>query len=258
MYKREILWLLLLFLVIAQPGWSQGISEFGGSHAVAAGLGAGMATSMNHGKMVHRSYQAILEAQKAAIAQTQAIEQYMKLGYQLEAQKRWAEAERSFRYALQVISRRDGPGSFKSVPTLEHLSKVSKEEKKLDQAISFQQTALLLTKAQSIPNQNSVLNSQLNLGNLYIQKQDYARAEPVLKDSVDMYKAQPSLLCQKRRATFNSYAKVLRQLHKDADAKAIEAEAESKQITTPQNADSGSSPTQTAPERNQGSKGEQH
>ena len=269
MYKEETLWLLLAFALFEQPGWSQGISEFGGTHAAAAGLGAGMAASMHHGKVVQRSYKAMLEAQRAAMVQSQVIEQYMKVGCQLESQKRWADAERSFRYALQMISRRDGPGSFKSVPTLEHLVSVSKAEKKLDQAISFQETALLLTKAQPTPNQQSVLNAQLNLGNLFVQKQDYSSAEPVFRDSVNLYNSQPSLPSQKRHAIYQTYAKVLRKLHKDTDADAIEAEAdiataqenpastERKEIIPPQkNADSPSTPAQTAPGLNQETKRE--
>jgi uncharacterized protein HemY len=212
MYKREMLWLLLLFLLIEQPGWA-------GCCRVVRCCGQ----PLNHGKLTQRSYKFLLESQKATVLQTQAIEQYTKLGCQLETKKRWADAERSFRYVLQVVSRRDGPGSFKSVPALEHLATVSKAQNKLDQAISFQETALLLTKAQRTPNQQAVLNSQLSLGDLFLQKQDYSDAEPVLRDSVAMYNAQPSLPCQKRHVTYQRYAKVLRQLHKDSDADAIEA-----------------------------------
>jgi len=220
---------------------------------------------MGHGKLEQRSYSAVLEGKQRTKIQTQAIEQYTKLGCQLESKKRWEEAERSFRYVLQIVSRRDGPGSFKSMPALEHLVTVSKAQNKIDRAISFQKTVLLLTKVRPTPNQQAILNAQLTLADLYINKRDYSNAELVLSDSIDIYKAHPSLQNQQRRITYLCYAKVLNLLHKDSEADAIEAAAninnsqpiiqktaESTQSISAIQADGSSSPTQIAPKIDQG------
>ena len=86
-----------------------------------------------------------------------------------------------------------------------------------------------------------------------------------------MYKSQPSLPSQKRHSTYQHYAKVLRQLHTDSDADAIELaantndsqpatgkSAESKQINLPQDADRPSLPAQTAPVLKPVTREEQH
>lgn len=117
----------------------------------------------------------------------------------------------------------DGPGSFKSVPALEHLAVVSELQNKLDQAISFQDTALRLTQAQPNINGQKILNAQLTLADLLVEKKDYSNAESVLSDSVAMCNTQVSIPNEKRATTFKRYAIVLRQLHKDSEADAIEA-----------------------------------
>jgi hypothetical protein len=200
------------------------MAEFGGTHAMSAGLGAGLAASLgNHSKVVSRSYQSVVKAQQGALAQTKAIEQYMKFGCQLEAQKKWADAERSFKYVLQVVSRRDGPGSVKSVPALEHLVSVTKAQNKLDDAINFQETVLAFKKAESTPNPNEVVKAQSSLSNLLEQNNDYRDAASVLRQSVSYYNSHPFLPAKDKRATRSSYAKVLRKLHKDEEAELIEA-----------------------------------
>ncbi len=211
MYKQKIVW-LLLFLLVAQPASS------GCCRRSCCGQ-----RPINHGKMISRSPSNVLAWHEAAVTQTKAIDRYMKLGYQLESKKKWADAEQSYRYVLKVVSLRDGPGSFKSVPALEHLVTVSKAQNKLDDAINFQDTAVTLRKAQPHTNQQALLNEQLSLADLLTQKQDYSDAEYVLKDSIAMYQVQPSLAPEKRQLTYQKYAKVLRQLHKDSDTDAIDA-----------------------------------
>ena len=85
--------------------------ETGGVHAATAGLGAGLAAGASHGRVLTRSYQAMLQAQQVALIQTKAIHQYMALGAQYEAKREWENAEKSFKYVLQVTALRDGPGS---------------------------------------------------------------------------------------------------------------------------------------------------
>ena len=53
---------------------------------------------------------------------------------------------------------------------------------------------------------------------VYYLKHDYRNAELVLKDSVAMYNAQPSLLPTKRDLTFQRYAQVLSLNHPEAGA----------------------------------------
>lgn len=219
-----------VLILVPSPCHCQGMAEFGGTHAMSAGLGAGLAASYgNHSKVVSRSYQAIIKAQQGVLAQSKAIEQYMKYGCQLEAQKNWADAERSFRYVLQVISRRDGPGSVKSVPALQHLVSVTKAQKKLDDAINFQETVLAFKKAAPIPDPNEVVNAQSRLSDLFIQNNDYKGAASVLHQSVSYYNSHPSLPRQNKQAALASYAQVLRKLHKDEEAESVEAANTSEQ-----------------------------
>jgi len=195
--------------------------ETGGAYAGAAGLGAGLAGSLNHGQAITRALNAAADVQNAAVVQTKAIEQYMRLGCQYEAQKNWENAEKSFTYVLQVIARRDGPGSPKSVPALKHLVAVSTAEHKLDQAISFQKTVLSFSQQSKDP--RAVNNAQIDLAKLFIQKQDYVSAEPVCSQSAQTN--DPAIPAAQRQVARTTYANVLRKLHKDSQADAVEAAA---------------------------------
>ncbi len=222
--KQAILLPLLGVQLLLSPSavWSQGISCAGGAYGSAAGLGAGLAASRNHGKMVVRSYEAMAKAQQALLAQTQTIQQYMKIGCQFEAAKQWENAEKSFKYVLQVVAVRDGPGSNKGVPALKHLVAVSKAENKLDQAITYQKTVLAFTRGNPVSDAVAVAQEHCNLSNLYVQYGDYQSAAPVLKEGVAYCQDHPSLPIKQRKDMRSSYAKVLRQLHRDSEADAIE------------------------------------
>jgi hypothetical protein len=199
--------------------------EFGAVHAGAIGLGAGLAASREHGQVVRRSYEAMVQAQQATIAQTKAIEHYMSVGCQLESKKQWSDAEKSFTYVLKVVALRDGPGSIKSVPALQHLVNVSKEQGKLTEAIDFQKTVVAFTKSAKVPNQQAVFNSQIDLSKLFIQHDDYTNAEPILRETVATSTVYAAMPPEKRQHALTLYAKVLRKLHKDSEADAIEATA---------------------------------
>lgn len=225
MLKRQAIFLSVLSALFPLAARAQGTMEFGAVHAGAIGLGAGLAASREHGQVVRRSYEAMLQAQQTAAAQTKAINQYMTLGCQHESKKQWAEAEKSFNYVLKVVALRDGPGSIKSVPALQHLVTVTKQQGKLTEAIDFQKTVVAFTKSVKVPDQQSVLNSQINLSSLFIQNNDYTNAEPILRETISTNAAYESMPPEKRRHTLAMYAKVLRQLHKDSEADAIEASA---------------------------------
>jgi hypothetical protein len=224
MQKRQVIFFLMLPILLPMPTLAQGTMEFGAIHAGAIGLGAGLAASRSHGQVIRRSYEAMVQAEQATLAQTKAIEQYMKIGSQLESKKRWSDAEKSFTYVLKVVALRDGPGSIKSVPALQHLVSVSKQQGKLGEAIDFQKTVVAFTKSAKVPDQQAVLRSQIDLTNLFILKNDYTSAEPILRNTITSDAAYQSLPPEKRRVTLNAYAKVLRKLHKDAEADVLEAE----------------------------------
>ncbi len=209
---RNASWLLLVPLLIQPPVWSCG------------GRGCGK-VNVSHGKLLQRSDADLARCSAKSIAETAAIEKWSKFGSKLESDKRWSDAEQSYHYVLGLVSLRDGPGSFASVPALERLVKVSKAQNKLDQAISYQQTALLLRKAQPNADKEKVLNAQLSLGELLVKKENYFDGESVLKETVAMYKAEPSLPQAKRDETTQLYAKVLRKLHLDSKADAVELAA---------------------------------
>jgi hypothetical protein len=123
---------------------------------------------------------------------------------------------------LQLTAQRDGPGSVKTVPVLEHLVTVSKAQNNLSDAIGYQSTLLDFAKAASIPEPGSVINAQIALSNLYLQQDDYHSAAAVLHDSYKLSAANPSLAPEKRRVVIAAYGKVLRQLHREKEADAVE------------------------------------
>jgi len=225
MNKSQILGLLVIAPLFPYPCFGQGMGEYGGAQAGVAGLGAGLAASLNHGKMVRHSYQAVINAQQVLVMQTKAIEQYMKVGCEQETKKKWAAAEESFRYVLTVIARRDGPGSSKGLPALEHLVSVAKAQDKIEDAISYQKTVIAFEKSAPSQNVSAIVKAQNNLSNLFVTRGDYASAEPFLRDSVAICNThRSSLSSSQRHNTVISYSKVLRKLKKNAEAETLEAE----------------------------------
>jgi len=244
MKSWQVFNLILLSICLPMPGYSQGLAEFGATRSMPTGLGAGLGAGIaaaygDHSKTIKNSYQTIINAKQAKIQQTKAIEQYTKYGIQLEAKKNWTNAEAAYRYVLQVISRRDGPGSIQSVPVLEHLVSVTKAQNKLADAIKYQQTVVAFSKVQQLLNPLDRINAECNLSNLYIQNSDFKSAASVLHDSVTYCKSQPSISAAARRSTFSRYAHVLRELHKDEEAAAIENIMDSEENTGASNKDAG-------------------
>ncbi len=237
--KKQLILLLLALSFANSRCLAQGMAEFGGTrgnampgaafgiaesvHAAAAGLGAGMAASAQNGKLVHSSYAAAVKTQQVVAAQTKVAQQWTKIGCDLESKKKWAEAEKSFEYVLKVIAKRDGMGSPKSVPTLEHLVTVNEAQNKLGQAISFQKTVLAFKSAQPDMDAYSILKAQCNLSNLYVKAGEYFSAEPVLRQAVALCNSNASISSATRSKTIRSYAKVLRKVKKDSEAEALEA-----------------------------------
>jgi hypothetical protein len=224
MPRRYQLALVLVPLLVPNAADAQAIMESGGVNAMSAGLGAGLAASANHGRMVVRSYEAMVSAQQAALAQTRAIEQYMSLGAKYETHKQWDNAEKAYKYVLQVTALRDGPGSSKSVPALKHLVTINEAQSKWTDAIEFQKTVVAFAKKAKALEPGTVLSEQLRLSTLLINKEDYVRAEPVLSDSVAFVRNNPAVPPSQRTATITAYSQVLRKLNKAPQADAIESE----------------------------------
>ncbi len=224
MQKARALALLSLSLACITPAFAQGMMEGTFVRGLGAGMGAGTAASLGKGKTVRRTYESMLQAQQAMLAQTKAIEQYVAAGAQLEAKKQWTNAEQYFQYALQMIAKRDGPGSPKSVPVLEHLAKINKDQKKLDQAIGYQKTVVAFANRAAQQNPAAAVQAQNFLSSMYIDKGDFTNAEGVLKQSTDIVRKDRSINPQTYTSTLKVYGVVLRKLNKTAEADQVDAE----------------------------------
>lgn len=229
--------ILSLDLACSSAAFGQAMTEFGGMGALRAGAmgtGAGLSAGMGNDQ-VRRSYGLMMDAQqkamgaaKGAIAeQTKAIQQYWNYGVQAEAQKKWAAAEQAYKYALQTISARDGQKSTTNVPVLERLVSTSKAEKKMDQAIDFQKMIVNLFQGEKKPDYKSVVKSRQELSNLFVQKQDYKSAEPILRDTMAMCDANHNVGNEQRSVILRLYGSVLRKLNKNAEADKLEMQTKS-------------------------------
>jgi hypothetical protein len=211
MQKHGVFWLLAATLLAIQPGNSQAIMEYGGVNASSVGLGAGLGLSLSHGMAVTHSMQAATSAQAAILDKSRAIEQYMQMGCSYEANKQWDNAERAYRYALQVVASRDGPGSPKSVPALQHLVGIATVQHHWNDALDMQKT--LVKFAKQNPNDvTATVKEQVNLSKLFIQTNNYPQAEVNLRESLTLCASHPSVPSTQRDEALSQYAQVMRQL----------------------------------------------
>jgi hypothetical protein len=208
---------------VAAPAGAQSIMEAGGLHAGVAGLGAGLAASQNHGKAIRSTYEVAAQTQQAVLAQNEAIKQYLNLGTKYEAKKDWAAAEKCYAYVLQVVNRRDGPGSANGLPALKHLVSVNLAQNKIPEAIGFQKTVVAFTERAKQADPRQVLQSKLDLSRLFIKQNDYSNAEPYLQQSVAITQNDTTIPIAQRKTTLKTYSTVLRKLKKTTEAEAIES-----------------------------------
>jgi uncharacterized protein HemY len=197
--------------------------EAGGLHAGVAGLGAGLAASQNHGKAIRSTYEVAAQTQQAVLAQNEAIKQYLNLGTKYEAKKDWAAAEKCYAYVLQVVNRRDGPGSANGLPALKHLVSVNLAQNKIPEAIGFQKTIVAFTERAKQADPRQVLQSKLDLSRLFIKQNDYSNAEPYLQQSVAITQNDTTIPIAQRKTTLKTYSTVLRKLKKTTEAEAVES-----------------------------------
>lgn len=214
--------LLVFTVALPQQAPAQGLGEFSGMQALGIGMGAGMA-AVDHGKLAKFAVNSAAQAQQALIAQTKAIEQYYALGNKYEAGKQWENAEKCYAYTLQIIAKRDGPGSPKSVPTLRHLATVNVAQNKLDQASSYEKTVLAFTKAGKHADKAGVFKESVCLSNLLVKSAKYMTAEPLLKDSIAVAQAG-NIKSPDYRSALCMYNLVLKELKKPEEAAKVEAE----------------------------------
>jgi hypothetical protein len=228
MSKQTITTLLAVFTtswstLVAAPASAQSIMEAGGLHAGVAGLGAGLAASQNHGKAIRSTYEVAAQTQQAVLAQNEAIKQYLSLGTKYEAKKDWAAAEKCYAYVLQVVNRRDGPGSANGLPALKHLVSVNVAQNKIPEAIGFQKTVVAFTERAKQADPRQVLQSKLDLSRLFIKQNDYSNAEPYLQQSVAITQNDTTIPTAQRKTTLKTYSTVLRKLKKTTEAEVIES-----------------------------------
>lgn len=230
-----------------QQADAQGLGEFGGMQALGIGMGAGLAT-VDHGKLAKYAVNSAAQAQQTLAAQTKAIEQYYALGNKYEAEKQWENAEKCFAYTLQIIAKRDGPGSPKSVPTLRHLATVTVAQDKLDQASSYEKTVLAFTKAGKHSDKVGVLKESVKLSNLLVKKSKYVTAEPILKDSIAVAQSG-NIKTPDYRSALVMYNLVLQELNKPDEAAVVAAQIskeDSAQETASTNSEKASQPSADA------------
>jgi tetratricopeptide (TPR) repeat protein len=213
---------------------------------LSAGLGAGLAGSMNHGAVVRNSYEAIMHAQQVAAAETKAINDYLALGNKFEKAKEWFYAEQSFAYVLKLIAHQDGPGSKRSVAVLEHLSQACKKQGKLDQAIGYQKTLVALKDKAKDPDPDGAFKATHELSQLYLEKKDLANAQRNLQQETSLFNKYPQLPRAQFATTLAVYGKVLREMHQDAEAARVEAMVAMPQTWTAQSSGPGALPAQVA------------
>jgi hypothetical protein len=122
-----------------------------------------------------------------------------------------------------VVNRRDGPGSANGLPALKHLVSVNVAQNKIPEAIGFQRTVVAFTERAKKLDPQALVQTKLDLSNLFIKQNDYSSAEPYLQQSVVITQKETTIPRAQRKTTLKTYSTVLRKLKKTTEAEAIEA-----------------------------------
>jgi tetratricopeptide (TPR) repeat protein len=198
-----------------------------------AGASAGTGRKSDHARSapeaVTRTYHAEenpdLTPEKALQQQNGAIQQYSKMGYQLEAKRQWEKAELAFQYVLKVSAIRDGVGSPKMVPILQHLAVVMSEQGRMREAIGFQERVFGFAKNKT--DQLQIINAGTALTNLYLRLPDIDKAESTAQEVYRLSQDTVSLPGTKKQEVAHFYGTVLRKIHKDGQAELVDPIASS-------------------------------
>ncbi|HEY9682925.1 MAG TPA: tetratricopeptide repeat protein [Oculatellaceae cyanobacterium] len=190
-----------------------------------------------------------LSPAQALYQQNRAIQTYSNLGYQFEAKKQWENAEKAFKYVLKVSVLRDGVGSPKMIPILQHLAVVASEQKHYPEAIGFQDRVVSFAKNSG--DATAQVMAQVSLAKLYFFNQDMDNAESTMREAYVLTQQLPSLPDDKKKVVTRTFGKILRAENKDAEAVQVDpdpndSEVSTKPETTPANDSSSSKPNDAA------------
>ena len=249
--RKALFFLAIILLANSLPCLAQKFQGDGGLNLGNGprGRGGGRSSSGGGAAAVTRTYHAEenpdLTPQRALQQQDTAILQYMSLGSQLETKKQWVNAEKAFTYVMKVSAIRDGVGSPKMIPTLQHLVKVTAAQGHWVEAIGYEQRLLGFANNATNPNPNAVINATISLANLYAEKSDFENAEQSFKDAYHLI-SEPSVPPEKKEAVAHAYGKFLRKLCRDDEAQRIDPIAVKKIPTSIDAAQSGGHETKPA------------
>jgi tetratricopeptide (TPR) repeat protein len=157
---------------------------------------------------------------QALYQQNRAIQQYSNIGYQLEAKKQWENAEKAFNYVLKVSLLRDGVGSPKMVPILQHLAVVASEQKHYQEAIGFQERVVAFAKNKE--DVSAQVMAQTTLAKLFFFNQDSENAESTMREAYVLSQQAPTLSDDKKRIVTRTFGKILRAENKVAEAMQVD------------------------------------
>lgn len=233
-YQHYLLVLAVVSSAMPLPAFSQRAQDGvtypnlvpGGGSGSGSGARAGNRAAPTRGSsgVVTRMYQAEenpdLTPEKALQMQNRAIQQYSNMGYQFEAKKQWENAQKSFEYVLKVSALRDGVGSPKMVPILQHLAVVTSEQEHLPEAIGFQERVLGFAKNEIEP--LPIINAGIALSNLYLRQNDFDKAESTIQETYTLSQGTTLIPAKKKLEVAHVFGTVLRKERKDGQAQMVD------------------------------------
>ena len=157
-----------------------------------------------------------LTPEKALQQQNGAIQQYSKIGYQLEAKHQWDQAEKAFQYVLKVSALRDGVGNPMMVPILQHLAVVTSEQGRTQEAVGFQERVFGFAKNQADTNQ--IIIAGVALTKLYLRQPDIEKQSLLPQEIYKLSQDTATLSGTRKQEIVHFYGTVLRKIHKDGEA----------------------------------------
>lgn len=197
-------------LVSPQIAFGQGISEFGGLGAGTAGLGAGLGASLKNKNPKSAP------AKPTVIPTEKEMEKTVATGAKLQSEKKWGDAEECYKTVLRMIFKREGAGSEKSVPTLQQLVTVTKEQGKYKDAIGYQKTIFAFAQRSG-----SDTKERFTLGKLYLLDGNLQQAESTMRSTLAKVNELPE---GERVDAMKTQLEVLQKLNRTDEAKQLEAQ----------------------------------
>ncbi len=147
----------------------------------------------------------------------------LQAGILAKKESRRGDAETYLRRALSNCGRRKGSGCEESLPILSELIDTLVKLDKLKDAASFSKLAFAIEQKAS-PNNPQLQQKRLDVAELCIKCGDYAGAEPLLKNAMEVEQTSPG--SERLPVITASYKTVLQQLGKAGDTPAPQASAD--------------------------------